>query len=360
MKAARIMTLVVAVCGAAGGCNKSENSESASEKKAEQGDGGISKVAAVDPNLAQAFQASSAAPAARADEVQGGPPPNGIFAPGGADKELPKGGAPQITLGSEGSAPRVTLGAPIAPGSKLTGEMQVAIQSDPQMGAIPILLSLSIEAKKPAAAEGAKGDVPIPMSVRVTGAKIDAAGAPRELEQQIAKLKGSRVDYEVLPNGAGTGYRFEVAAGAQGAELRDTIRSLSDTLSLITIPYPAKPLGEGGFWMVTSRGELFGLDLVTYRLIKVEKVGPSSVTLKVNTKRYAADSHFELPGLPPNIPPNMVEFQANSDGVLELPQGAAIPQSGKIESVLAAALGQPGVKQRGVFQLQSRAQISLK
>jgi hypothetical protein len=360
MTPARILALTVAACAAAWGCNKSENSEAAAETKSEQADGGLAKVAAVDPNLAQAFQASSAAPAV-AEEAQGGPPPNGIFPPGGADKELARNAAPKITLGSEGSEPRVKLGAPLAPGSKLSGEVQVAIQSDPQMGAIPILLSLSIEAKKAAAApEADRGEAPVPISVRVTGAKIDAAGAPRDLEQQIAKLKGSRVDYEVLPNGAGTSFRFEVAPGAQGAELRDTVRSLSDTLALITIPYPDKPLGEGGFWMVTSRGELFGLDLVTYRLIKVDKVTPSSVTLKVNTRRYAADARFELPGLPPNIPPNMVEFQPNSDGILVLAQGAAMPQSGKIESVLAAALGQAGSKQRGVFQLQSRAQLSLK
>jgi hypothetical protein len=162
----------------------------------------------------------------------------------------------------------------------------------------------------------------------------------------------------VLPNGAGTGYRYQVAPGV--APNDETIQSLSDTLALLTIPYPDKPLGEGGFWMVTSRGELFGLDLVTYRLIKVEKVSADSVTLKVNTRRYAADTRFELPGLPPDIPPTLAEFQANSEGLLTLAQGAAIPQSGQIESLLEAALGGAGSKQRGGIQLRSRAQVSLK
>jgi len=345
------------------GCNKSEEAESTSEKKAERDDGGIAKVAAVDPKLAEAFAASSARPSGPGAVEEGGPPANGIFAPGAADKEMPKGASPKITLGSEGAMPRVALRTLPKPGSKFSGTIQIALQSNPQQGAIPILLSVTIEAKKPAAAAAGDkppGPEPFPMSARVTGAKIDAPGAPRELDQLVGKLKGSKVDYDILPDGAGTGYRFEVPPGIQEPEIRDAIRALSDTLALLTIPYPDKPLGEGGYWMVTSRGELFGLDLVTYRLIKLEKVTPDAVVLKVNTKRYSADTRFELPGLPANIPPTLVEFQANSDGVLQLTPGAPFPQSGQIESVLAAALGSAGAKQRGVFQQQSRAQISLK
>lgn len=352
-----------AVLAAAASCKKEE--EARSERDNQADDAGTSKVAAVEPNLAQAMAAASASanPGAPGADNQG-PPPNGIFAPGMADKEMTKDGEPKITLGSEGTEPKVRLGPSLEPGTKVSGAIQVALQTDAQMGAIPVLLSLTIEAKKPAGAAANTPDAetkpePVPVSVRVTGAKIDAPGAPRDLDAQFAKLKGSRVDYLVLPNGAGTGYRFETPPGIDNGELRDTIRSLSDTLALITIPFPDKPIGQGGFWMVTSRGDLFGLDLVTYRLIKVEKVGPSSVTLKVNTKRYAADSRFELPGLPPNIPPNIVEFQANSDGTLELPQGSAIPKSGRIDSALLAVLGDASSKQRAAVQLQSRAQISL-
>jgi hypothetical protein len=362
MRTARILTLTALLAAIA--CNKSEEAESGSEKKAERDDGGIAKVAAVDPKLAEAFAASSAKPAGAGAAEEGGPPANGIFAPGAADKEMPKGGAPKITLGSEGSMPKVALRALPKPGSKMSGTIQIALQSNPQQGALPILFSLTLEAKKPAAAAAASDTAPVaqpvPITARVTAAKIDAPGAPRELDQLIGKLKGSKVDYEVLPDGAGTGYRFEVPPGVQEAEIRDAVRALSDTLALLTIPYPDKPLGEGGYWMVTSRGELFGLDLVTYRLIKVEKVTAEAVVLKVNTKRYAADTRFELPGLPPNIPPTIVEFQANSDGTLQLTPGAFIAQSGQIESVLAAALGSAAAKQRGVFQQQSRAQIALK
>jgi hypothetical protein len=128
----------------------------------------------------------------------------------------------------------------------------------------------------------------------------------------------------------------------------------------LTIPYPDKPLGAGGYFMVTSRDEMMGLDLVSYRLIKVKQVTAEGATLEVSTKRYAASRSFDLAGLPPDVDKTLAEFQANSDGSFELPAGALLPTKGTINSVLAAGLGAADAKQRPMLQLQSRAQLDLK
>ena len=70
-----------------------------------------SKQSSVDPAVAQALAAVSANPAAAKQTQPGGPPENGVFAPGAADQEKPKGGAPKITMGSDGTEPRLTLGS---------------------------------------------------------------------------------------------------------------------------------------------------------------------------------------------------------------------------------------------------------
>jgi hypothetical protein len=338
------------------GCQKSEPKE---DTRRSESDAGVDKVEAIDPNLAQAVaQASVGVPSgAPPAQVEGGPPPDGVFAPGAADKELARGALPKITLGSEGSAPKLQLGLSKSP-AKLSGTIQIALQADPRQGAIPILMSLTIEPKK---AEGGddKAPVSLPVSVKVTGAKIDAPSVPPELDQQVAKLKGSKVEYSVLPSGAGAGFRFDVPKGA-GPEFRDAIRSLSDALALLTIPYPDKPLGAGAYFMVTSRDDFLGLDLVTYRLIKVKQVTEKGATLDVSTKRYAASRTFDMAGLPPDIDKNLAEFQANSDGTVEVVSGALLPTQGQVSSVLAAQLGAQGSKQRGVMQFQTRAQLDLK
>lgn len=355
----RVPALFLVIACSALACEKNEPKPE--EAKRSDADAGLSKVEALDPNLAEAVAAASVAvpgKGAPPAQVEGGPPPDGVFAPGAADKELARGAMPKITLGSEGSAPMVQLGLAKAP-AKLSGTVQIALQSDPRQGAIPVLISLTVEPKKLEAAGDAKAPVSQPVAVKVTGAKIDAPNVPKDVDQQIAKLKGSRVEYSILPGGAGAGFRFDAPKDAP-PDFRDVVRSLSDAISLLTIPYPDKPLGAGAYFMVTSRDDFLGLDLVTYRLVKVKQVTAEVATLDVSTKRYAASRSFDFPGLPPEIEKNLVEFQATSEGTVELPVGAVLPTKGEVSSVLAAQLGRADVKQRAMLQLQTRAQLDLK
>ncbi|RYZ10149.1 MAG: hypothetical protein EOO73_00805 [Myxococcales bacterium] len=331
------------------GCQKDEPKPDTTRKEAEA----PAKVDAIDPSLAEAVAAASASPARAGvpGQAEGGPPADGVFGPGAADKEATKGAAPKITLGSDGSEPRQKLG-PSKP-AKLTGTIQLALQSDPRQGAIPVLLSLAVEPKK-ADAKDAEGSQVV--TVRVTGAKVDAPGVPKEMDDQVAKVKGSKVEYTLSPNG--TPGPLKVAASKGAPE--DFVRSLSDALGLLSIPYPDKPLGAGGFFMVTSRDELMGMDLVTYRMVKVKEVTPEGVTLDVNTKRYAASRTLELPGMPPDMDKNLFQFDAMSEGTVRLPLGAVLPTQGEINSVLAAQFAAADPKRRPAIQLQSRAQLDLK
>jgi hypothetical protein len=179
---------------------------------------------------------------------------------------------------------------------------------------------------------------------------------PKEVDQQISKVKGSKIEYGMLPNGTPTGFKVEAAKGAP----EDFVRSLSDALALLTMPYPDKPLGAGGYFMVTSRDELMGMDLVTYRMVKVKEVTPEGVTLDVNTKRYSASRTLELPGMPPDMDKNLFQFDAASEGTVRLPLGALLPTQGEINSVLAAQFAAADPKRRPGIQLQSRAQLDLK
>ena len=99
---------------------KAETKKSDSEAKA-------SKVEAIDPNLAQAVAAASVAPptgkGAPPAQVEGGPPADGVFAPGMADKEIARGALPKLTLGSDGAEPRLKLGVAKSP-AKMSGTMR--------------------------------------------------------------------------------------------------------------------------------------------------------------------------------------------------------------------------------------------
>jgi hypothetical protein len=320
----------------------------------------VDKVAAIDPALAKAVAAASArGPQARSQGGPGEPPPNGIFPPGAADREIKAGAPPKITLGSAGNEPRVTLGpTQPKPGFKTAGVVEISTQGDPQQAPLPVQMALSIEATKAKTGAADAGVAePVLITAKVTGAKIGVTGVPQELEARFAKIKGTKVEYSVTPEGAGSGFKAELAPGAEG--VRDQVRQLSDVLALVTLPFPAVPVGAGAYWMATTREGVFGLDLVTYRLVKVDSVNGDLVTLQVGTKRYATSNRFDFEGLPPDAPHDLAEFECKSDGKLLLKVGSPFPASGDIQSVLAASLlmpsqqpGQP--QQRGNLSIQTR------
>ncbi|HEX6275291.1 MAG TPA: hypothetical protein VFZ53_19760 [Polyangiaceae bacterium] len=340
------------------GCEKEEQKERAAEPVAS-----VDKAAAVDPALAKAMAQASAAPRAKrgpSTSTTDGPPPTGIFEPGAADREAKLGSAPKITLGGNGSEPRVTLGpSQPKPGWKTAGSMQVVLQPpDPRQPALPVQVALTLEAQKPKAGDAGAEAQPVADAVAVTArvksAEIVATGIPQELAARIAALKGAKIEYLVAPDGSGSGYRYDLPAGAN--DLVDYLRALSDTLALVTLPTPNVPLGQGGFWMTTTREGVYGLDLVTYRMVKVEKLEGDQATLSVSTKRYAASDRFEFAGLPSDVPRELLEFDAKSDGRLEIKAGAPFPSGGEIGSLLAAKLGTP--ERAMMLQVQSRVGLA--
>ncbi len=340
------------------GCDKKEaQHDSEDEPAADAGKvAKKSKAETDEPDLAQAIDAVAArgpAPGATA----GGPPPNGIFGPGEADKAASKGAAATFTLGSDGAEPRVLLGPGPKPGTKRSGTVELATQSDPQQGAIPIQFNLTLETQKPKL-EGDAGALPIVVLAKVTAAKINAPSVPADLTAAVGKLKGSSVLYQVGADGVASNARVEIAKGVDPG-FRDPVQALSDLLVGLTLPYPTKPVGVGAFWMVTTRDVVMGLDVVSYRLVKVEKVEGNVVSLSLNTKRYAASPAFELEGLPPDAPKTMAEFRAQSEGKATVAAGEAFPKSCELQSVVGASLGSADAKQRAMVQVQSRASLTL-
>ena len=361
MRSALALSAVALAGSLAFACDKKETKRDADGDNAASDAGAkANKVAADEPDLARAMGSVAAARASASANAAGGPPPTGIFGPGEADKAAAKGAPASLTLGSDGAEPRVVLGPAPKPGLKRTGTVDLATQSDPQQGAIPIQFTVTLETLKPKAEVETKpkteadAATSTTVAVKVTGARINAPGVPAELSNAVSKLKGSRVEYQVGPDGSAVNLRSEVAKGADPT-FRDATQALSDLLLNVALPFPSKPVGVGGYWMITSRDAIMGLDVVTYRLVKVEKIAGTEVSLSVNTKRYAASPTFEVEGLPPDAPRTMGEFRSMGEGKISVAVGEALPSEGDLQSLVGATLGPLDAKQRLGAQVQSRA-----
>jgi hypothetical protein len=320
-----------------------------SETKA-SGDAAVQEGPVVDPDLAEAMKsASTKKKGARTEndsESGSGPPQSGIFEPGAADAELRKGAPPKITLGSEGSAPRVQFaGAQPATGWKRNGSVDLSIRAGRNQ--LPVITAdLAFEAVKPkpvkpaepAGGADASAGAPIVAKIVKAGVAPGQAGAA-ELGGALAKLKGSRVGFRVLPSGASDDFSLDLA-NAAAKDLDSLLRPLSEVLAAVTMPFPDKPVGKDAFWMITSRETVMGVDVVSYRMVRLEELNGDVATLSLSIKRYAASSELALPGVPPDA--KLEQFQSVAEGKLEVVASATLlPSSGNLRQTLVAMLTPP-------------------
>jgi hypothetical protein len=306
------------------------------------------KSAGVDPNLAKAVAAASASQPGAGDAAQAeAPPANGVFGPGQADQKLQRGATPVITVGALGGTPKMSLGSrQPQPGAKQAATVKLSLQ----VGAnrTPLFnFGLSLEPAKPKpkgnddAAEDAVGDSPSGVEVlaRITGSEIDPTQASRVPDHErtmVTKLKGGGVRFRSASDGASTGFAVEMAKAADPG-LKHTVDALAEVLSTLTLPAPSEPVGPGAYWMATSRDTVAGIDAVTYRMIKVEKVQDSGVVVEMNVRRYAASSAIDAQGVPPDLGSvELSRFQSTGKGSLVLQPGVLLPVGGRYSSELSA------------------------
>jgi hypothetical protein len=109
--------------------------------------------------------------------------------------------------------------------------------------------------------------------------------------------------------------------------------------------------------MATSREGVMGLDLVTYRLIRVQRAEPTEVTLTIETKRYAAGPEFNVQGLPEEY--TLQEFQSVAEGTAMLAHGQPLPHKGLLKLNLVAMLqSKARPDERGTLAVQGQARFT--
>lgn len=284
---------------------------------------------AVDPNLAKAVAAASAKAGAASPVELNGPPPNGVFPPGFADKRLAKGALPTVELGNDGSGTKVKLAELLfKPGAKQTQKVTLQFQPSPRTPPINVDFELAFEVVKPKAAEGAEPKESLNLVVKFAKVSLDAT-VTGELAQSLGKLKGTKVTYPLAANGGAMALVLELAKDAP-ADVEDLARGVAENVMAALVAYPDKPVGQGAVWMASVRDPHQGVDGLAYRMVKVtalEGEGDSmSVDLEVSSKYYAADSSIKRLGIPPGVNPVVQQFRSEGHSVLTFHAGKPAPE----------------------------------
>ncbi len=306
--------------------------------EAAKGDGGADKLATADPKLAKALQAAASASAGN----DTGPPPNGVFADGAADRRHAKGAPTKVAMVTDGSAPKVTL-APTADASTdaaratsygLAGLETVAMQSGHPMPAIDFTLMLG-----PAKKDDGGSDVLVATVKAAKPAQQQMGQMPPGLGQAIASMQGTEFRMKITPDGRESDMATSLAKGAR-PELDSLAQSAAEALVVDTVPLPDRPVGVGAQWIAESRMQIQGIDVVAYRAYRIKGIDGDRMHLTLDVKAYAADKDVQVQGLPEGS--NLEQFEAEAQGELDLVRGEILARKADVKQQIALVFSGPG------------------
>jgi hypothetical protein len=127
----------------------------------------------------------------------------------------------------------------------------------------------------------------------VAPGKEIAGRLPADAADAIGKLKGSEIRYTLAPNGVISGLQATLSKDAD-PKLDLSFRVLVEAITLFNVPLPDKPVGVGGYWMVTDHSTPINVDVVRYRVFHVQQIDKDKATLTVDLRQYSVKDEVDL------------------------------------------------------------------
>lgn len=296
-----------------------------------------------------------------------GPPETGVFEPGAADKAVPPAGPFKVEVLGEGAEPRVQL-AFAAPGDEQKATIVLVNRQMNSLQSFEYSLAIRVDKPKDEKAKDDKKDAkktdaargPLRVIAKVLACVPTAdirSQVPKEAIEALAKLKGSEVKYQLL-DGVVSDFSYTVAKDADPAH-EGTLRALGEALSLASVPLPNKPVGKGGFWMVGDRAASSGIDLVRYRVFRVESIEKGHAVLAVETRQYATKGDLDLPQAK-GQKVSIDRFDSQGKGKVDWMESSFFPTQGDTSTRMQMALNVGGGAGPGAQRVMFQSEMAVK
>lgn len=319
---------------------------------------------------------SSAGAVGQGDPNQ--PPPGGIFAPGVADRALAPGAPPRIAILGEGEDPKIVIHAAVPKGKERVNFLLQMALGGKQLPALLVGLDVGpasadggVPAGEPApatsagpapkappagsASAGAAAPVdlgPAPTTDQPMVATIATVALPQMEEppkELVDALKGAVIRFTMTKTGP-TGFTRTFPAGTE-QKLEQTLDlelgAIEDAFTAMYTPAPDKPVGEGGYWMVTDRRKSMGAEVIRYRVFTVSEIEGDTAVLSVQIKQYMVNEKSDLTSFVRMESPLVIEYATEGKAAVQVGPGSRFPKMGQLETqvqttvIPAAAKGNP-------------------
>ncbi|HEX3771090.1 MAG TPA: hypothetical protein VHV30_09510 [Polyangiaceae bacterium] len=327
-----VAVLALGCMAATLGCDEKKSSESAPSLDASAAS---DKYATADPKLEKALQAvASAMP-----PNDNGPPPDGIFAPGVADKRHPKGAPTTVEVLSDGAEPRVTLNdaAPDAVRVSSYGPaaLELAVQLGPRQAFPTVDFSLLFG---PAKKDDGGNDWLVAEAKKTALAQDQLGDMQPGTDQVVATLQGSQLRIKVGADGCESDLQVIPGKGTP-ASLSRLSQAAAELLVFSTVPLPNKPVGAGAQWIAESRMTLSEMEVIAYRAIKVKSIEGNRLHLSLDVKAYATSPDITMPEVPKGATLQQVDVQGQ--GEMELVRGEILARKSQVQQRVVMVFSAP-------------------
>ena len=313
VRSARVALLSASLLGAFG-CTEEKKPVKASPDAGPQDRASIENA-----KLAAAVRA--AASSSSSSKPTSGPPEGGILAQGVADTQAKAFAPPKVELGSDGAEPRVSWKVdPERWKGQATLSVGIRLGQNSALPSVDFAVSFS--------QPKADGDAPPEILAKLDKASPSAqqlGQLPADAKKEIGLLKGSEVRFR--RHDASLGSPIVKLAKGANPEVGRVAEGVGESLLLLTVPPPPKPVGVGAFWIAGSRETIGGMDAVLYRLYRVKSLSKDKITLTVEAHAYAADGNAPVEGAPKDLV--LGQFQCEGTAELELTPGDPVAEKGK-------------------------------
>jgi hypothetical protein len=296
----------------------------------------VTKFVTADPKLEKALKA--AASAAPDDK---GPPPDGVFAAGMADKRHSKAMPTTVDLVSDGAEPRVLIAGPGDP-ARGSSYGPAGLEIAAQMGArvalptVDLTLVLGPAKKDDGGSDWIVGDVK-----KVVPAREQFGDLPPGTDKELAKLAGTQLRVKTGADGLSTDVGTVLSKGA-AHELERLAQNGAEALQLSTVAPPPRAVGAGAQWIAESRMNLAGVDVVAYRAYRVKSVTGDRLRVSMELRGYATTTDLQLSGVPQGA--KLVQMNAEGQGEMELVKGELVARKADIQERVVMVFQTPAAK----------------
>lgn len=357
------LSLAIALAGLAltGGCNSDDKHSAADAGAPDAGP----DPSLMDPKLADALRSARPSASGMPGVPGDGPPANGIFAPGGADKAHAIGAPVKIELLNKGEEPRVVLRPKLALEGKKTLVVQVGKRFH-QQGLPNVDYTLDVKVEGTGATEGAKQpapDSPSKPTITFTITKVKASQQqmgqlPPDVDEKLGGLKGTAIKANLEPDGSIANEVVELGKDTNKG-LVELANALQEMLAVLFSPWPAEPVGKGAFWLAGDRTRVGGMDVVRYRHTTVEELQGDDVAVSINVRLYSAIQNQLPVAIGPQPGLSVVQFESFGKAVIARKVSELLPSAAKCKIPIQLALSQDPQKQQpgGELTIESNAAI---